>query len=255
VPPPSSIRPEIPPALDAIVARALERERDRRYPTAEAMADELEQLLRQFPCPSHAIPRLLDDLFGEEGTDDTPDIPDLPDLADLPDPSGEPAPTPGPRAVAARAADGGEDPIEIEISPLETRGQSESAEPPSLSPEPPSLDLGDPSRTRRRLVVFTATATLAGCLAWAVVHGKPGLVRALAGSGVSPRAAVTGPPPGVAPAPASAPSPPPDSPAHAGEEAADDDTAPAGERTGHARPAKKRAAHRISNDVTIDPFK
>ena len=77
VPVPSSIRPEVPAALDAIVARALEREREQRYPTAQAMADELERFLQQAPCHSQAIPRLLQELFGEEATDQTPDLPTL----------------------------------------------------------------------------------------------------------------------------------------------------------------------------------
>jgi serine/threonine protein kinase len=45
IPPPSSCRPDVPPALDAIVMRALERDPGRRYQTAQEMAGELDQLL------------------------------------------------------------------------------------------------------------------------------------------------------------------------------------------------------------------
>jgi serine/threonine-protein kinase len=44
VPPPSSITPGLPPALDAIVLKALERDPDDRYQTAAEFADALEEL-------------------------------------------------------------------------------------------------------------------------------------------------------------------------------------------------------------------
>ncbi|HVE85443.1 MAG TPA: serine/threonine-protein kinase, partial [Myxococcales bacterium] len=45
VPPPSSSRPGLPRALDAICARALEKDRDRRYPSAQHMQKDLEAFL------------------------------------------------------------------------------------------------------------------------------------------------------------------------------------------------------------------
>jgi eukaryotic-like serine/threonine-protein kinase len=45
IPPPSQVRPEIPPELDRIVLKALERDRDRRYQTAQDMARDLDELL------------------------------------------------------------------------------------------------------------------------------------------------------------------------------------------------------------------
>jgi serine/threonine-protein kinase len=73
IPTPSSKRREVPPALDAIVARALEREPDARYPSAGAMADELERALRAMGAPAAearldpdaGIRRLMAELFGE----------------------------------------------------------------------------------------------------------------------------------------------------------------------------------------------
>ena len=44
VPPPSSVAPHVPPALDAIVLKALARDPDQRYQTAAEFADALEQL-------------------------------------------------------------------------------------------------------------------------------------------------------------------------------------------------------------------
>lgn len=46
VPPPSSLVPGLPAELDAICARALTKDREARYPSAKAMQDELNALLR-----------------------------------------------------------------------------------------------------------------------------------------------------------------------------------------------------------------
>jgi len=45
IPLPSARRPDVPPALDAIVMKALERDRDRRYASAGAMARDLDELV------------------------------------------------------------------------------------------------------------------------------------------------------------------------------------------------------------------
>jgi len=45
IPLPSARRPDVPPALDAIVMKALERDRDRRYASAGAMARDLDDLV------------------------------------------------------------------------------------------------------------------------------------------------------------------------------------------------------------------
>ena len=66
VPPPSTQRSDIPPALDFIVLRALEREPARRYPDAKSMADELESVLQEARFAPRATTRMLDDLFGEQ---------------------------------------------------------------------------------------------------------------------------------------------------------------------------------------------
>ncbi|HSK05682.1 MAG TPA: serine/threonine-protein kinase, partial [Kofleriaceae bacterium] len=47
IPRPSEIDPDAPPELDPIVLRALERDPDRRYQTAKAMAADLEEALRR----------------------------------------------------------------------------------------------------------------------------------------------------------------------------------------------------------------
>jgi serine/threonine protein kinase len=67
VPAPSSIQPEVPPVLDQIVARALERDPARRYANGEEMAEALETALRTLNYQAKLLPNLLQELFGAEG--------------------------------------------------------------------------------------------------------------------------------------------------------------------------------------------
>jgi serine/threonine protein kinase len=62
--PPSSVRPDVPSALDAIALRALERDPAMRFPTAQAMADQLEEAVRATSYQSRMLPDLIYDLFG-----------------------------------------------------------------------------------------------------------------------------------------------------------------------------------------------
>jgi eukaryotic-like serine/threonine-protein kinase len=69
VPPPSSKRPEVPAALDRVVARALERDRDARHPSAAALADDLAAVLaaapKTTPDADEGVAGLLATLFGD----------------------------------------------------------------------------------------------------------------------------------------------------------------------------------------------
>jgi eukaryotic-like serine/threonine-protein kinase len=69
VPPPSSKRPEVPAALDRVVARALERDRDARHPSAAALADDLAAVLgaapKTTPDTDEGVAGLLATLFGD----------------------------------------------------------------------------------------------------------------------------------------------------------------------------------------------
>ena len=70
IPEPSRRREGVPAALDAIVARALAREPARRYDSAEALADDLDQFLIETPSADRAVPQLLEQLFGAAPQDD-----------------------------------------------------------------------------------------------------------------------------------------------------------------------------------------
>jgi eukaryotic-like serine/threonine-protein kinase len=67
VPPPSSKRPEVPAALDAVVARALARDRDARFPTARLFADGLAAAMPDAAdaASSAHVATLLGELFGD----------------------------------------------------------------------------------------------------------------------------------------------------------------------------------------------
>ena len=55
-PPPSSINPQLPPALDAVVARALAKQRDDRYASAHEFAVALQEASGQVPDPTIVPP-------------------------------------------------------------------------------------------------------------------------------------------------------------------------------------------------------
>jgi serine/threonine-protein kinase len=64
IPRPSELRPDVPRSLDAIVLRMLERDRAKRYQTGKALADELEEVLRECNFRSKMLPAMLIELFG-----------------------------------------------------------------------------------------------------------------------------------------------------------------------------------------------
>jgi serine/threonine protein kinase len=67
-PPPSQVRPECPPELERIVLRALAQDPDARYPTAEQLVLELDELAREHKLKqsSHALAATLAQLFEPE---------------------------------------------------------------------------------------------------------------------------------------------------------------------------------------------
>jgi hypothetical protein len=65
IPPPSKLRPEVPPQLDKIVSRALARSPADRYDTAEEMAAALDEFLTRMPrYDARVLAGTLEDLFG-----------------------------------------------------------------------------------------------------------------------------------------------------------------------------------------------
>jgi serine/threonine-protein kinase len=68
IPLPSAARPELPPELDEIVGRALERDPSRRYATADALARDLRAFLTRQAADGGepSLAQYLRELFGEE---------------------------------------------------------------------------------------------------------------------------------------------------------------------------------------------
>ncbi len=75
IPPPSGRRAGIPPELDRIVGRALERDLAYRYSSAEELAEDLEKFLRQQPAESQAIKKLIAHLFDGNDVRNTTSLP------------------------------------------------------------------------------------------------------------------------------------------------------------------------------------
>jgi serine/threonine-protein kinase len=67
-PPPSSRRADYPPELEAIVMRALRRDRDERYQTAQELQLDLEEFAREhkLPVSSAYLGRFMQELFADE---------------------------------------------------------------------------------------------------------------------------------------------------------------------------------------------
>ncbi len=67
VPPPSAQNPMVPPELDAIILKALARDRDKRWATAADMADALDDVVHAARFQPGHLAQLLHDLFPVEG--------------------------------------------------------------------------------------------------------------------------------------------------------------------------------------------
>ena len=169
---PSSIRPDVPAAVDTIVARALERERTRRYDNAQDMADDLERFLQEAPCHSQAQGRLLHDLFGEESVELTPDFPTLGVAAS----SAAPAPLPSPLAEVVVEMDADVPPPSAAANLAAGLAAPSTRTPTPIAtvspPPPPSPSLASRRTLVRRTIAAAAGATLIACFSWAAWHGR-----------------------------------------------------------------------------------
>ena len=93
VSPPSSRRPDLPPELETILMRALQRSPSERYATAAAMRDDLETWLSNRELlPSASVAQLMSRLFGKEMREQRQQLQGL--LQALPEPLGESGVTP-----------------------------------------------------------------------------------------------------------------------------------------------------------------
>ncbi|MDF1564250.1 MAG: serine/threonine protein kinase [Deltaproteobacteria bacterium] len=107
--PPRQLQPSLPEELEAIILRALERDVDARFPSAQAMREAIDDFLAQRTyAPSHVqLKQFLNHLFGEEHIKEKLAFPkkaaaEFASNPGAPVPSAPaPAPAPAPAAVAA----------------------------------------------------------------------------------------------------------------------------------------------------------
>jgi eukaryotic-like serine/threonine-protein kinase len=179
VPPPSTQRADVPPALDYIVVRALERDLGRRYSSAKQMADDLDNYIQEVRFSATMLPRFLDDIFGPDDVEVVESQPP-PSVLELP---ALPRPT-SPRPIEAAGARGG--PTD-HVPPVAVTGTGAGGA------RRPRWQLGVAAAVVLTLVAATASGLLRR-------GGPPG-----AGA-PAPRAAAGGPAPtGAAEAPAAVP--------------------------------------------------
>jgi serine/threonine protein kinase len=75
IPPPSQVRPDIPPALDAIVLKALERDRNKRYQSAQDMARDLDEFMAGQAFRSEDAVEFVQELTSLVAARQPPEIP------------------------------------------------------------------------------------------------------------------------------------------------------------------------------------
>jgi serine/threonine-protein kinase len=245
VPPPSSVRPEVPPELDRIVLKALERSREKRYATADELARDCDGVLGTVRADSQTLRTFLNDLFSEESSSLSLDIPQLPDdlFADL---SGGAAAAPVPREQSHS--------LEIEVvDPTGPHGRTRTPAPPfgviaTDADELPARSRGLGLRVLGAVVVAAAVLVTLGLARQRHAAPPPPVVAEPAPP--APAAAAPAPEAPAAPA-ASAPTPaaptaaaPPDSKGS--------DHAEASRKNEHRSGHRKR--RELSNDMTLNPF-
>jgi hypothetical protein len=78
IPPPSTVQRDYPAALEEIVMRALERDVEHRYPTAAALADDLDRYLADCGVPAGVgqVAELMQSWFDPQGLDEDDDAAD-----------------------------------------------------------------------------------------------------------------------------------------------------------------------------------
>ncbi|QRN94972.1 serine/threonine protein kinase [Archangium violaceum] len=187
--PPSALRPDLSPALEAVVLKAMAYDRAQRYATAAELADDLEGLLSlesQAPTSAH-LAAYLRGSFGEQRYTEKTRIPTLATLGQ----AGHPIPAVAPAESSF-------------VRPMESPNAYTEAR-PSVVPTPSGTGIRTVEAPRRRGLLIAAVAgglLLAGV---AFVVGR--------NVGNAPSAPVAQPPPASvlqsAPPPSTTPEPPP----------------------------------------------
>ena len=237
VPPPSSLRPDVPEALDRIVLRALERSREKRYQSADEMARECDEVLGTLRADSQTLRSFLNDLFAEESSSLSQNIPELPD--DLFEASGR---------VSSRRERAPSLEIEV-VDPTGPHSRTRTPAPPFgvIATDEDALANARPwiAKKGRWIGAAIVAAAVLVTLGLARQRHVPPPPAVAAAPAPSPPLAAPAPP-----APIAAPAVPPVA-APAAEEAATKATdATADKSKGHAH----RRRRELSTDLTLNPF-
>jgi serine/threonine protein kinase len=253
IPVPSWLRPEVPPALDAIVMRALERDATARYSSAHAMVDDLEEVLQTTKHQSKMLPALLQELFGAALQADQVSLSGMTEeLFDAPvEPSAERSATTAGASSSIEAAPTSGRSAEIEL-PHDLFDVSAA----SLSPSGP-VEAG--GRRRPVLLAIAALVLIAGLGGLFLRRGRshataepPPSVTAEQPASPPPVEPLVVPSPAAGTAEALAvPPSPSDKPADRGATATPTGEAPS-RRSSHSR--TRAARDRIVRGLSIDPF-
>jgi len=171
VPPPSSIRPDYPPELEAIVMRALQADPVQRYESALDMQIDLEDFAREarLPVSSARMSKFMRELFAEEIQKARQELQtDTEDAQTMPQPVLAPTSMPG--ASVSQSMD-----ANVEYTPSEVRVSSAMPTPGPVGSETGIAQHSEPIDTRvpgqTRPMVAVAVIALALGLAGAGVAG------------------------------------------------------------------------------------
>ncbi|HLK89068.1 MAG TPA: serine/threonine-protein kinase [Polyangia bacterium] len=228
IPAPSALRPDVPPELDRIVLRALARDPAERYPSGQALADDLDRVLELLHHQTRALPDLLHEVYGAELS--SRQIPNTALTSEL---------------LAACAA---------ETSNVSAGGPTYPAGQLPSSEDEYSISIGTAVPVRPKPGPMSwAAATIGTAALVLLAFGRGGGGRSQAAPGATA-------PPIVAPAaaPEAAPPPAPQAEAPIAPVAA---TPPPAVEAAPAQPAAKPARHahysgkgRIARGLSVDPF-
>ncbi|MES1171767.1 MAG: serine/threonine-protein kinase [Bacteroidota bacterium] len=253
---PSTLRPEVPAALDQIVMKALERDPDQRYLTGQAMADDLEAVVADNKFHSRMLPALLTELFGSAPSAAHMTLSMMPpELLAVDSTTASPTPTP---ALST--------PTPASLTPLASApvAESTSAAGDALADTAAALAVAGAGLLvgRRRVVFATAVAAVALVVGLAAAtRSKSGGARAAVPSQVSSAASSVAPeardvPRAVEPE-AVARAPLADSTTDVAVPSEPAAVVPRSTRPPRAkgtRGAHRLAARRIARGLSIDPF-
>ncbi|GHG73522.1 protein kinase domain-containing protein [Streptomyces glebosus] len=165
--PPSRLRPELPPAVDAVIVRALHKRREDRFADAATMRTALTAAPHAAPAPPAPTPTALD----PAAAGPAPAV--APGPAVGPAPAVAPGPAVGPAPAVAPGPAVGPAPLAQPTPDAASAPAVDSA--PAVAPPAPAGSAPSPRPTRRRpaRVVFRPTAegavALLGCLLCLVI--------------------------------------------------------------------------------------